>query len=127
VDLGDFLWSLVVIFFMVIYFMMLFSVIGDLFRSKDLSGFAKVLWILALLFFPLISLLVYMIVRGDGMADRAIAAAGRAQDQQMQAARQMVAGETASAADQIAQAKNLLDDGAITQAEYDSIKAKALA
>jgi hypothetical protein len=126
VSFGDFLWSLLIIFFMVIYFMMLFSVIGDLFRSRDLSGFAKVLWILALLFFPLISLLVYMIVRGDGMADRAIAAAGRAQEQQLAAAKQIVAGEAASATDQIAQAKSLLDSGAITQAEYDSIKAKAL-
>ncbi len=126
-DLGDFLWSLVVIFFMVIYFMMLFSVIGDLFRSKDLNGFSKVIWIIALLFLPLISLLVYMIVRGDGMADRAIAAAGRAQDQQMEMAKQIVATDSSSAADQIAQAKNLLDSGAISQAEYDALKAKALA
>ena len=126
-DLGDFLWSLVVIFFMVIYFMMLFSVIGDLFRSRDLNGFSKVIWIIALLFLPLLSLLVYMIVRGDGMADRAIAAAGRAQEQQLAAAQQIVAGQAVSAADQIAQAKSLLDSGAISQAEYDSIKAKALA
>lgn len=124
-DLGDFLWSLVVIFFMVIYFMMLFSVIGDLFRSKDIGGFAKTIWILALLFLPLLSLLVYMIVRGSGMADRAIAAAGDARNQQVAMAKQIVASE-GGAADQIAKAKQLLDSGAISQAEYDAIKAKAI-
>lgn len=125
-DLGDFLWSLVVIFFMVIYFMMLFSVIGDLFRSKDLNGFSKAIWVLALLVLPFLSLFLYLIIRGNGMADRAIAAAGDAQQQQMAMAKQIVASEGSGAADQIHKAKQLLDAGAITQAEYDSIKAKAL-
>lgn len=125
-DLGDFLWSLVVIFFMVIYFMMLFSVIGDLFRSKDLNGFSKFIWVLALLFLPFLSLFLYLIIRGNGMADRAIVAAGDAQQQQMAMAKQIVASDGGSAADQIHKAKQLLDSGAITQAEFDSIKAKAL-
>jgi hypothetical protein len=126
-DLGDFLWSLVVIFFMVIYFMILFSIIGDLFRSHDLNGFSKALWILAMLFLPLLSILVYLIVRGDGMTDRAIQAAQKAQEQQVQMAQQVVASSGAtSAADQIAQGKQLLDSGAITQAEFDAIKSKAL-
>jgi len=127
VDLGDFLWTLVVIFFMVVYFMILFSVIGDLFRSKDLNGFSKTIWIFALLFLPLISLLVYVIARGDGMAERQIEAVGRAQEQQMAMAKQIVATDSSSAADQIHKAKELLDSGAISQAEYDAIKAKALA
>ncbi|HUW17189.1 MAG TPA: SHOCT domain-containing protein [Actinomycetes bacterium] len=126
-DLGDFLWTLVVIFFMVVYFMILFSVIGDLFRSKDLNGFSKTIWIFALLFLPLISLLVYVIARGDGMAERQIEAVGRAQEQQMAMAKQIVATDSSSAADQIHKAKELLDSGAISQAEYDAIKAKALA
>ena len=90
-DLGDFMWSLFVIFFMVIYFMILFSIIGDLFRSHDLNGVSKAIWVLAILFLPLISILIYLIVRGDGMAERGIAAAKRAQEQQLQMAQQIVA------------------------------------
>ena len=124
-DLGDFLWAMVVFFFMVMYFMILFNVLGDLFRSKDLNGFSKTIWILALLVLPLISLLIYLIVRGDGMSERAIAAAGKMHDQQVAMAKQIVASE-GSPADQVAKAKELLDSGAITQAEYDAMKAKAL-
>jgi type VI protein secretion system component VasK len=126
VNLGDFLWAMVVFFFMVMYFMILFNVLGDLFRSKDLNGFSKTIWVLALLVLPLISLLIYLIVRGDGMSERAIEAAGKMHDQQVAMAKQIVSSE-GSPADQIHKAKELLDAGAITQAEYDSIKAKALA
>ena len=90
-DLGDFMWSLLVIFFMVMYFMILFSIIGDLFRSHDLNGVSKAIWVLAILFLPLISILIYLIVRGDGMAERGIAAAKKAQEQQLQMAQQIVA------------------------------------
>jgi len=90
-DLGDFMWSLFVIFFMVIYFMILFSIIGDLFRSHDLNGVSKAIWVLAILFLPLISILIYLIVRGDGMAERSIAAAKHAQELQLQMAQQIVA------------------------------------
>ncbi len=89
-DLGDFMWSLFVIFFMVIYFMILFSIIGDLFRSHDLNGVSKAIWVLAILFLPLISILIYLVVRGDGMAARAIAANQQAQEQQLQMAQQIV-------------------------------------
>ena len=125
-NLGDFLWSLLVIFFMVIYFMILFSIIGDLFRSHYLNGFSKALWILAMLFLPLLSILVYLIVRGDGMTDRAIKAAQKAQEQQVQYAKAVVANSGGSAADQISQGKALLDSGAITAEEYDAIKKKAI-
>lgn len=125
-DLGDFLWSLIVIFFMVIYFMILFSIIGDLFRSHDLNGFSKAIWVLALLFLPLLSILVYLIARGDGMTERAIAAAQKQQEQQVQMAKQVVATSGGGSADQIAQAKQLLDSGAITAEEYDTLKKKAL-
>lgn len=125
-DLGDFLWAMVVFFFMVMYFMILFNILGDLFRSKDLNGFSKTIWILALFFLPFLSILIYMVVRGNGMADRAIEAAGKAREQQVAMAKQIVSSE-GTAADQIHKAKELLDAGAITQAEYDAIKAKALA
>ena len=125
---GDFLWYLIAFFFFVIYFMMIFTVIGDLFRSPDLSGWWKALWIIALLFIPLLTLLVYVIARGSGMSERAIAAAGHQREQQIAYANQIVA-ETGgkSAADHIADAKALHDSGAITDEEFSALKAKALA
>ena len=125
-NLGDFLWSLLVIFFMVIYFMILFSIIADLFRSHDLNGFSKAIWVLAILFLPLISMLIYLIARGDGMGERAVASAQKAQEQQVQYAKAVVANSGGSAADQISQGKALLDSGAITAEEYDAIKKKAI-
>jgi len=120
-----FLWNMVVFFFLVMYLMLLFNVIGDLFRDHELNGFAKFLWVLFLLFLPFLSLFIYLIARGDGMSKRAIAA-----QQQMQKQMDDYVKETAGAdnpADQISKAKKLLDDGAINQAEFDAIKQKALA
>ena len=125
---GDFLWYLIAFFFFVIYFMMIFTVIGDLFRSPDLSGWWKAIWIIALLFIPLLTMLVYVIARGSGMSERAVAAAGHQREQQIAYANQIVA-ETGgkSATDQIADAKALHDSGAINDDEYAALKAKALA
>jgi predicted PurR-regulated permease PerM len=119
----DFLWSLIVIFFMVIYFMMLFGVIVDIFRRRDIGGFKKAVWLIFLLVLPLISLLTYMIVNGTGMTDRQLADSQRAQAQFDEHVRSVAAG---AAADQIARAKELLDSGAITKKEYEQLKAKAL-
>jgi len=119
-----FLWSLIVIFFMVIYFMMLFSVIVDVFRRRDASGFKKALWLIFLLILPLISLLTYMIVNSTGMADRQLAQAERAQAEFDQHVRSVAAG---ASADEIAKAKELLDSGTISKEEFDVLKAKALA
>jgi ABC-type multidrug transport system fused ATPase/permease subunit len=123
--LGELLWSLLVIFFMVTYFMMLFYVIVDLFRDDELGGVSKAIWLIVLLFFPLITLLVYMIARGDGMAKRSFQQAQKA-SADFDSYVQSVA-PASSAADQIASAKGLLDQGAITQEEFDVLKAKALA
>jgi len=123
VEFGQFLWSLLLIFFMIMYFMILFSVVIDLFRNHQMGGFAKALWILFLIFVPLLSLLIYVIVYGKGMALRQQAAVTEAQQEQAAYIKQ-VAGT--SPAEQIAQAQQLLSSGAITQAEFDTIKAKAL-
>lgn len=122
-EFGQFLWSLLIIFFMIMYFMVLFSVIIDLFRNHEMNGFVKALWILLLIFIPLISLLVYVIVYGRGMAERQQAAVVTAQKDQENYIKQ-VAGT--SPAEQIAQAQELLTSGAISQSEFDKLKAKAL-
>ena len=121
---GNFLWTLLIIFFMVFYFMLLFMVLLDIFRDREMKGWVKIVWILALLFFHFIALFVYILFRGRGMAERQQAAAVENQKAQ-QAYVQSLAGT--NPADQIASAKALLDAGTITQAEFDSIKAKALA
>jgi len=123
VEFGEFLWSLLVIFFMIMYFMILFSVVIDLFRNKQMNGCAKALWIIFLIFVPLLSLLIYVIVFGRSMATRQQEAVQEAQAEQAAYIKQ-VAGT--SAAEQIAQAQQLLNSGAITQQEFDSLKAKAL-
>ena len=124
---GTVLWSLLTIFFMVIYFMILFIIFGDLFRSKDLSGLAKALWVLAIFVFFFIAPFVYLIVRGSGMGERAMEAQADAQRQVQDYAQQVVTQTGGgAAADQIAKAKDLLDSGTITQAEFDALKAKAL-
>ncbi len=126
INLGDVLWTMLVIFFMVIYFMILFSILTDLFRSHDLGGFAKTIWVLVILFLPLISMLVYLIVRGDGMGQRALDAQKQAQVQMSEYARSVVDSEGGDSAAQIQRAKDLLDSGAITEDEFAKLKAKAL-
>jgi Na+-translocating ferredoxin:NAD+ oxidoreductase RnfE subunit len=123
VEFGQFLWSLLIIFFMIMYFMILFSVVIDLFRNHQMGGFAKALWIIFLIFIPLISLLVYVIVYGKGMAERQQSAVVQAQQDQDAYIKQ-VAGT--SPAEQIAQAQQLLNSGAISQDEFDKLKSKAL-
>ena len=122
-EFGQFLWSLLVIFFMIMYFMILFSVVIDLFRNHQMGGFAKALWIIFLLCIPFISLLVYVIVYGKSMATRQQQAVTEAQQEQADYIKQ-VAGT--SPAGQIAQAQQLLNSGAISQDEFDKLKAKAL-
>ena len=122
-EFGQFLWSLLLIFFMIMYFMILFSVVIDLFRNHQMGGFAKALWIIFLIFIPLISLLIYVIVYGKGMAERQQSAVVQAQQEQDAYIKQ-VAGT--SPAEQIAQAQQLLNSGAISQDEFDKLKAKAL-
>ena len=122
-EFGEFLWSLLLIFFFVMYLMILFSVVVDLFRNHQMSGIVKAIWIIFLIFIPLISLLVYVIVYGRGMATRQQEAVAEAQQEQAAYIKQ-VAGT--SPAEQIAQAQQLLQSGAISQQEFDAIKAKAL-
>lgn len=122
-SIGDLIWWFLWAFVFFTYLMALFAVIGDLFRDPELSGGWKAVWIVLLIFVPFLTLFVYLIARGKGMSQRAAAQAKEyqaAQDSYIKS----VAG--ASPAEEIAKAKSLLDSGAITQAEFESIKAKAL-
>lgn len=121
----DVVWIVIISFAFIAYLMVMFNIIIDLFRDKSVSGWAKALWIVCLIFFPLITALVYLIARGGGMADRSVAEARQVQADTDDYIRSVAS--SASPAEQIAQAKGLLDSGAITQQEFDALKAKALA
>ncbi|MCV7225928.1 SHOCT domain-containing protein [Mycolicibacterium komossense] len=120
-----FLWSTIVIFAFIAYLIILFNILTDLFwRDHKTSGWIKAIWVIFLIVFPYLTAIVYLIARGNGMADRARAAAQSAKKQTDDYIKQ-AAGR--SPAEEIAHAKELLDAGTITQAEFDGLKAKALA
>ena len=120
----DVLWFIIVAYAFIAYLMLLFSIIGDLIRDKELSGFLKAVWFIALVVLPFLTALVYLIVRGAGMTERSAR-----QVEEMKQRQDAYIRETAGAAtpsDQITQAKALLDSGTITEDEYARLKAKAL-
>ena len=127
-DNGSFLLALFEFFIFFAWFMCLWWIFGDLFRSRDLGGFAKTIWVIFIIVLPFLGILVYLIARGHGMTERTIESQQELQRQQAEYIKS-VAGSSAgsSAADQIASAKALLDAGTITQQEFDQMKAKALA
>jgi Short C-terminal domain/Phospholipase_D-nuclease N-terminal len=120
---GDVMWSMLVFFIWILFFWMLFIVFGDLFSRHDISGWAKAGWCIFVIILPFLGIFVYLIANGHGMGERA---QQRAQAQQSQMDN-YVRSVSDSGAEQIAKGKQLLDSGAITQAEYDQLKAKALA
>jgi len=120
---GDVMWTLFVFFAWIIFFWLLFTVFGDLFSRHDLSGWAKTGWVILVLILPFLGIFIYLIANGKGMSERAMQ---RAQAQQTQMDN-YVRSVADSGADEIAKGKQLLDSGAITQAEYDQLKSKALA
>ena len=118
------LWAMFWFFAFVAYLFAIFAIIGDLFRDHKLNGWWKAVWIIFLVFVPFLTALVYLIARGRGMAERQakdVVAAQRASEQYIK----QVAGS--SPAEEINKAKALLDAGAITQPEFEALKAKALA
>ena len=106
--------------------MVWFRCLFDLFADKSLSGWGKAGWVLLLIFVPWLGALIYMIARGRSMTQRQVDAATQLRAEQDKYIQQ-VAGSSQSSADQIASAKALLDSGTISQAEFDTLKAKALA
>lgn len=123
-DIWGLIWLFFWIFVLFAYLSTLFAVVVDLFRDPTLAGGWKAVWIIALIFIPLLTVLVYVIARGQGMAERNLGATVQAE---AAAADYIRKAAGTSPADQIAQAKALLVDGTISQAEFDQLKAKALA
>lgn len=122
-DFWSSFWLIVELFFFLAYLIVLFQIVGDIFRDSSLGGLPKALWVLFLILVPLITALIYLIVRGRGMAQRRVALATQAEESTQEYIR-TAAGNTA--AQQIATAKSLLDSGAITAAEFEQLKKKAL-
>ena len=119
-------WLLVWSFFFICYLMVLFQVITDLFRDHELSGWWKAIWVILLIIFPLITLLIYLIARGSGMGQRQLAAARAAQEATNQYIQSVASGGTARPT-RSSRPSRCSTPGAITQAEFDQLKAKALA
>ena len=126
-DNGSFLLALFEFFLFFAWFMCLFWVIGDIFRSKDLSGVAKTFWLFFVIILPWLGILVYLIARGHGMQQRQMEQAKEMNAAQAEYIRSVAGPSGGSSTEQIASAKSLLDSGAITQAEFEALKAKALA
>jgi hypothetical protein len=120
---GQVMWTILVLFAWILFFWLLFAVFGDLFRRHDISGWGKAAWSIFVIFLPFLGCFVYLITQGRHIAERNVQDAQAAQAQ-LDSHIKSVAG---GSADQIAKAKELLDSGAISQAEYDQLKAKALA
>jgi hypothetical protein len=125
---ASFLWDMLLVFAFVIWFWLLITVFADLFRRHDTSGFAKVLWVIFVIIAPYLGVLIYLLVEHRGMAERNMRQAQEQKAQFDEYVQSVAAsGGGGGAAAEIEKAKGLLDSGAISQSEFDSIKAKALA
>jgi hypothetical protein len=120
----DVLWTMLIFFAWIIWFWLLITVFADLFRRHDIGGGMKTLWIIFVILLPFLGVFIYLISQGRGMAERNVKGMQAQQAQTDAYIKSVAAG---GAADEIDKAKKLLDSGAITQAEFDAIKAKALA
>jgi ABC-type multidrug transport system fused ATPase/permease subunit len=120
----EWFWAVFLMFAFIAYIFAMFTIIVDLFRDRSVSGWMKAVWLVFLLIFPLITAIAYLIARGSGMAERQARDAEAIKTAQDDYIRSVA---TTSPAEQVAKAKELLDAGAISQAEFDALKAKALA
>jgi hypothetical protein len=120
----DILWTMIIFFCWVIWIWMLIVILSDVFRRRDISGWGKAAWTVFLIVVPFLAVLIYLIANHDGMAERSAKQTQAQQAQFDDYVRSVGSGGTAA---EIEKAKGLLDSGAITQQEFDAIKAKALA
>jgi hypothetical protein len=118
-------WTMLIFFLWFAWIMLLFRVFADIFRSKDMGGFAKALWSIFVLFVPFLGVFIYLIVRGRSMAERDYDDA-KAQEQAFQAYVQQTAGTAGGTADELTKLAQLKSQGVITDAEFAQQKAKLL-
>ena len=123
----DVFWTMILFFFWVAWIWVLVIIIGDLFRRHDTSGWVKALWLIFLILIPFLGVLIYLIANSTGMSERAAAQAEANKAQFDNYVQSVAAQQGSGSAGEIEKAKALLDSGAITQAEFESLKAKALA
>ena len=119
----DVFWSMIIFFFWVIWIWIVITVLMDVFRRHDIGGWAKAAWVIFVVVLPWLGVLIYLIVEHDGMRERSMKQA-QAQKREFDEYVRDAAGGSAA---EIARAKELLDSGALTQDEFERIKAKALA
>jgi hypothetical protein len=122
----DAFWTLIVFFLWILWFWLLFTVFADIFRRHDLSGWGKAGWLIFTIVLPFLGVFVYLVSQNEGMTQRNVERA-QAQRSQLDTYVREAAGSGGGAAAEIGRAKELLDSGAITQAEFEAIKQKALA
>ena len=123
----DILWSMIIFFCWVAWIWVLIVIIGDLFRRHDASGWKKAAWLVFMIILPFLGVLVYLIANGGGMAERSAREAQASQAQFNEYVQSVASQGGGGAAAEIDRAKKLRDDGAITDAEFEQLKAKALA
>ena len=116
-------WWIIEVFILFAYLIVLFNIVSDLFRDRELGGFAKAVWLLLLLIVPILTALAYILVRGKSMAERSMAAHSQAKEQADAYIREVAGANPAS---EIATAKGLLDSGAITAEEFETLKTRVL-
>jgi hypothetical protein len=123
----DFFWSMFVFFIWILWFWLLFTVLFDIFRRDDISGWSKTLWLLFAIVLPFIGVFAYLLTQNDGMTKRSRERSRRNRHEFDEYVRQTAASGAGSAAEEIARGKELLERGVITQDEFDVLKANALA
>jgi general stress protein CsbA len=121
----DVLWTMIIFFVWVVWIWMMVVILTDIFRRRDIGGWTKAAWVIFLIIVPFLAALIYVIAQHDGMAERSTRDSAQAKSEFDDYVRSVSAGD--GPATQIAKAKELLDSGALTQEEFDAIKAKALA
>ena len=123
----DVMWTMAIFFVWILWFWLLFTVFADIFRRHDLSGLGKTGWIVFAILLPFLGVFIYLITQNVGMTERSLQRSRAARDRFDDDIRRTAGGSWGGAAAEIDSAKQLLDSGAITQAEFETLKQKALA
>jgi len=123
----DVMWTMVIFFVWILWFWLLFTVFADIFRRHDLSGLGKTGWIVFTILLPFLGVFIYLITQNVGMTERSLQRSRAARDRFDDDIRRTAGGSGGGAAAEIDRAKQLLDSGTITQAEFEALKQKALA